>query len=320
MSTEVLQRVFKTLADTTRMRVLALLEREELAVQELMEVLGMAQSRVSSHLKVLRDAGLLRDRKQGTFTFYRFVPPASGPWQAWWNLVRQNLENDPQVARDREVSREVVLQRAARARAYFDSVAPEWDTLREIFNDDALRARALNRLVTPDLRVLELGTGTGVLAVELARRGIHVIAVDHAPRMIDAARAKIQESGLPGIELRRGDASQLPLEDSEVDASFAHMVFRYLPRPREALHELARVTRPGGLVVLIDFTQHELEWVNRELGVQWMGFAPEEIETWFAESGLEQTELEIYPPPNQSRELPATFIASARRPRAGATR
>jgi ubiquinone/menaquinone biosynthesis C-methylase UbiE/DNA-binding transcriptional ArsR family regulator len=315
MSSEELQRAFKTLADPTRVRILALLEREELAVQELMEVLGMAQSRVSRHLAILREAGLIQDRRDGTYVFYRFAVPASGTWRETWDLVARSLRDDATADRDAAALGRVMRARAARTRSFFDAVGPEWDALRKVFDDDALRARAVARLVQPGLRVADVGTGTGILAIELARLGLHVVAVDHSARMLDAARAKLQQSGIEGVELRRGDAGALPLADGEVDAALAHMVLHYLPSPAEAVREMARCVKPGGVVVVVDFVAHEHEWMRQELGVAWLGFAVEEVEAWFAEAALEAFRVERHEGLAGARDLPATFIASGRRPR-----
>jgi ArsR family transcriptional regulator len=309
-----LQRAFKTLSDPTRVRVLSLLTVEELAVQELMEILQMAQSRVSGHLRILREAGLLADRRQGTYAFYRFMHPASGPWKDCWELLRRSLGQEATCESDLRRLHAVVQQRAVRAHAFFEARAPEWDALRSIFNDDALRARAVTRLVEPGLLAAEVGTGTGVLAVELARQGMQVIAVDHSAAMLEAARAKIAEARIPGIELRKGEASRLPIADGEVDAAFAHMVLRYLPQPAQAIEELARVVRPGGRVVVIDFVRHDFEWMHQELGVQWLGFQRAELDGWFREAGLCDLRFETYSPSTQGRDLPATFILSATRP------
>jgi ubiquinone/menaquinone biosynthesis C-methylase UbiE len=202
-------------------------------------------------------------------------------------------------------------------------VGPEWDALRKVFDDDALRARALAHLVPREWRVLDVGTGTGILAAELARLGLHVIAVDHSPRMLEAARTNLAAEGLaasgpgaPGVELRGGEAGALPLGDGEVDAALAHMVLHYLPAPQEALREMARVVRAGGSVVVVDFVPHEAEWMRDELGVLWLGFPPEEVATWFAAAGLGAVRLEQIPARSPVRDLPATFIASARKPSA----
>jgi ArsR family transcriptional regulator len=315
MASEILQKIFKTLADPTRIRILFLLEREELAVQELMEVLEMAQSRVSRHLGILREAGLLQDRRDGTFVLYRFIPPRSSDWREAWSLVSRSLGEDATAERDLASLARVIEARASRSRSFFDSVGPEWDALRKVWSDDLLRARALARLIPPGLRVADIGTGTGVLALELARAGLRVIAVDHSPRMLEAARSKLEQD--PGLEvdLRLGDASSLPLGDGEVDAAFAHMVLQYLASPLDAVREMARVVTPGGSVVVIDFVSHDREWMRQELGVVRLGLATEEIEASFAAAGLGAPRIEIQAPASRTADLPETFIASAERPR-----
>jgi len=313
MSTDTLQKIFKTLSDSTRVRILALLDREELAVQELMDVLGMAQSRVSRHLGILREAGLLRDRREGTYVFYRFAPPREGAWRDAWELARRELASDPIADRDAAALVRVVEARASRIRTFFDSVGPEWDALRGVFNDDALRARAIAHLAPAGLTVCDVGTGTGILAKELAQLGMRVIAVDHAPRRLEAARAllekegfAVEKEGITTVELRGGEAQALPLADAEVDAAFAHMVLHYVPQPAEAIREMARVVRPGGRVVVVDFVQHEAEWMREELGVLWLGFPSEEVVRWLVDAGLRDVRIEHF----ASADLPATFVGS----------
>ncbi|MEE2672202.1 MAG: metalloregulator ArsR/SmtB family transcription factor [Myxococcota bacterium] len=310
---EELQRVFKTLADPTRVRILGLLEREELVVQELMEVLGMAQSRVSRHLAILRDAGLLVDRRDGTYVSYRFAPLASGPWRDTWKLVRKNLENDPTTQRDLSALAQTLEERGDRSRAFFDSVGPEWDALRKVFHDDVLRARAVTRMVSPGQSAADIGTGTGILAAELARLGVRVIGVDNSSRMLDAARAKLDAEGITSVELRRGEVQNLPIEDEEVDAAFAHMVLHYLASPGEALREMARIVRPGGVVVVADFLQHENEWMRQELRVVWLGFAETTIREWFEEAGLTHVQINVEASTPRGKDLPDTFIAAGRK-------
>jgi ArsR family transcriptional regulator len=312
-----LQRVFKTLSDPTRMRILRLLEREELVVQELMEVLGMAQSRVSRHLAILREAGLLSDRRDGTYVFYRFVPPAAGPWREGWALVKRSLGGDPTAERDDAMCRRVVEARSAGARSFFDAVGPEWDGLRKVFNDDVLRARAIDRLVTPGLRVVDVGTGTGILASELAALGLDVVGIDRSAPMLEAARAKLADQPLPAggqITLKRGEADHMPLDDAEMDAAFAHMVLHYVPSPGDVIREMARVVAPGGVLVIVDFVRHSNEWMKQELGVLWMGFEESELVGWLEAAGLAEIRIEQSESLAKGRDLPATFIASARVP------
>ncbi len=314
MSSEALQKVFKTFSDPTRLRILALLEHEELAVQELMDILGMAQSRVSRHLAILREAGLLRDRRDGTYVFYRFGAPDDDPWREAWELVKRSLLGDSAIERDAAALGQVMQARTARTRSFFDSVGPEWDAVRKVFNDEALRARAIARLVPPDLLVADIGTGTGILASELARLGLRVIAVDNSSRMLDAARVNLERGETTGVEFREGDVSSLPLADSEVDAALAHMVLHYLPSPGEAIREMARVVKAGGSVIVVDFVQHQHEWMHQELGVHWLGFREEEVDGWFEAAGLAALRREVHQAPSAGRDLPATFIASARVP------
>jgi ubiquinone/menaquinone biosynthesis C-methylase UbiE len=308
---DALQKVFKTLSDPTRVRILQLLESEELAVQELMQVLGMAQSRVSRHLAILREAGLLRDRRDGTYVIYRFALPEEGPWRDAWALISRHRAGDATAERDAAALRRVIEARSERSQSFFDAVGPEWDALRKVFDDDLLRARAVCRLAEPGRRVVDVGTGTGVLAVELARLGLRVVAIDSSARMLDAARAKLDAAGL-SVELRQGDAHDLPLADDEVDAAFAHMVLHSLHAPAEAVREMARVVRPGGVVVVADFVSHQQEWMRQELGVVWLGFPIEQVEAWLAEAGLTGSRVEVHE--LDRRELPASFVASARVP------
>jgi SAM-dependent methyltransferase len=313
VSTDQLQKIFRTLGDPTRVRILALLEREELAVHELMEALAMAQSRVSRHLGILRDAGLLRDRREGTYSLYRFERPHADAWAGAWALARRELDSDPVAERDRVALSRVLEARAARSRSFFDSVGPEWDALRKVWNDDTLRARALARVLPRDLVALDVGTGTGTLALELAAAGMRVVAVDPSKSMLDATQRKVEQSAAR-VELRLGEAEALPLADAEVDAAFAHLMLQYLPSPARALAELARVVKPGGAVVVVDFVRHDREWMRQELGVVHMGFAPEEIREHLAQAGLEHVRVEVQPPAQRGGDLPATFIADARRP------
>jgi ArsR family transcriptional regulator len=313
MKTEALQKIFKTLADPTRIRILALLEAEELAVQDLMDVLGMPQSRVSRHLGILREAGLLRDRRDGTFVYYRFLPPENEAWRDAWALVRRARREDPTRGRDQLALARVIEARASRTRAWFDSVGPEWDALRKAFNDDVLRAHAIARLVPPGLRVADVGTGTGILAIELARLGLRVIAIDHSEAMLEAARRKLEAQAVTGVELRRGEIAALPLRDAEVDAALAHMVLHYLPSPADGIREMARVVQPEGRIVVVDFVSHELDWMRQELGVLWLGFDVEDVRRWLVDAGLADVQIDAIATSARGRDLPAAFIASARK-------
>lgn len=314
---ELLQKVFKTLSDPTRIRILRLLEQQELLVGELMAILGMAQSRVSRHLAILREAGLLCDRRRGTYVAYRSSLPETGAWRDAWALARTSLAGDPTAERDDALLRRTLAARTARSgRDFFEEVGPDWDALRRVFGDDLLRARAIARLVTAPLRIADVGTGTGVLALELARQGLDVVGIDRSAAMLEAARRKwALEAGASSgsLELREGDAHALPLAEDCVDAAFAHMVLHSLAQPERAIAEMARVVKPGGRVVIADFLPHDHAWMQPELGVLWLGFEPEQVLRWLADAGLEATALERVEP-EAKRDLPASFVAFGRKP------
>ncbi len=314
---EALQKVFKTLADPTRIRILRLLEQEELIVGELMDILGMAQSRVSRHLAVLRETGLLADRRDGTFVAYRLVLPEDGPWRDAWTLARKSLVDDPTSTRDDTLLRRTLAARKqSHGRNFFDSVGPEWDALRRVFGDEMLRASATAKLVPAGLRVADIGTGTGVLALELAELGLDVIGIDRSEAMLETARLKWQamaNDGLGVVEFRIGDASDLPLESNHFDAAFAHMVLHSLEEPDRAIREMARILKPGGRLILVDFMPHEHEWMKQELGLLWLGFAPETLVEWLEAAGLEAPRITRHEP-EAKRDLPASFVAVSRKP------
>ncbi|MEE2887067.1 MAG: metalloregulator ArsR/SmtB family transcription factor [Planctomycetota bacterium] len=315
MPVETLQKVFKTLTDPTRMRVLFLLEREELAVQELVQILEVAQSTVSRHLGILREAGLLQDRRDGTSIYYRFAQPADSRWSQTWELARSELADDSVTTRDLANLELVLRQREVGSRRWFEEVAPEWDNIRQVFNDEVHRARAITRLIPRDLCVADIGTGTGILARELAEAGVRVLAIDRSQQMIDTARAKCGEALADRVEFRCGEANALPVSDGEVDAAMAHMVLHYLASPAEALQEMARIVRPGGRIVVVDFVQHDNEWMKQELGVLWQGFSLDAVLRWLGEAGLRDAQIEVDEQPRRGGvDLPHTFVAVARRP------
>ncbi len=316
-ATESLQKVFKTLADPTRVRILRLLGQEELIVGELVDILAMAQSRVSRHLAILREAGVLSDRREGTYVAYRLDLPSEGPWRETWALAAKVMAEDPTAERDDALLRRTLATRKARSgRNFFDSVGPEWDGLRSVLGDEFLRARAMATLVAPDQKVADIGTGTGILALELAGLGLHVVGIDRSEAMLDAARQKweFEQAASPGsIEFREGDAHALPLEADSVDAAFGHMVLHSLEQPRKAIEEMARILRPGGRAVLVDFLPHDHHWMEKELGLLWLGFAPETLTAWLSEAGFDTPRVHLQEP-DAKRDLPGSFIVSALKP------
>ena len=317
MAVQMLQRVFKTLIDPTRMRILFLLEREELAVQELVQILDTAQSTVSRHLGILREAGLLQDRREGTSIYYRFGPREDPDpvWSETWKLARRSLTEDSTTVSDLAKLDLVLSRREVSSGRWFEAVGAEWDSIRKVFNDDVQRARAISRLIPPLLRVADIGTGTGILARELAMSGVRVVAIDRSERMLQAAAAKLQDLPEGAVRLIRGEANDLPVGDNAMDAAMAHMVLHYLASPADAVQEMIRIVKPGGRIIIVDFVHHDRTWMQSELGVLWQGFALHQVKRWFDDAGLCDVRIEVDEKRNRTGiDLPNTFIAVASRP------
>jgi ArsR family transcriptional regulator len=283
--------LLKALADPCRLRLTAVLLRGEFTVQELTHMFGMGQSRISRHLKILTEAGVLTVKRQGTWSYYRV-----GEGNPFFNAIRPAfelaLESLPERSQDLNAVAAVLEERRQRSREFFDRHARQWDDLaRTLLPVPAYRER-LVALVPADTAVLEVGVGTGGLLPELAVRASLVIGVDHSPAMLDEARRRLAEVGISGIELRLGEMTHLPLSDEGVECAVANMVLHHAADPVAVLREVWRVLKPGGTVVLADLVRHEQEWVREQLADQWLGFEEDELRGWLTAAGFESIEVE----------------------------
>lgn len=292
MSTATLPDLFRTLGDPTRLRLLAALGEAELSVGELAEVLAVAQSGVSRHLALLRAAGLVEDRREGTSAFFRV--PASlrdDRASAMWPVVRAWLADLPEAAGDRARLERVV--RSRRTSEYFRDVAPHWDSLRAAQHGEELRHLALLELIPRGLRVLDVGTGTGFMLIGVAPRVESVIGVDASEAMLARARENLAAAGIGNVDLRLGSMERLPLPDASVDVVLANMSLHHADDPSRALREFARVLAPEGRVVLTDLARHPHDWVREELADAWTGFTPEELEAGLRAAGLSAPSVRV---------------------------
>jgi len=282
---------FKALADPCRLRLTAVLLSGEFTVQELTRILGMGQSRISRHLKILTEAGVLSVKRQGTWSYYR-----AGEENGFFDAIRPVFERDMELlpARQQDLAAvaQVLEERRRRSQEFFDRHARQWDDLaRTLLPVPEYRQRLLG-LVPQEGSVLEIGIGTGGLLTELASRAAKVIGVDHSPAMLEEARRRVAESGVGNVELRLGEMTHLPLPDAAVGCVVANMVLHHAADPPAVLAEIRRVLVPGGVVLLADLARHEREAAREQLADQWLGFEEAELVGWLKAAGFAEVVCE----------------------------
>ena len=295
--------ILKVLGDPTRLRILSLLQGQELSVGELGRSLGMAQSRVSNHLRVLREAQLLRERRAGTSTYLRSAldPDAANGHpnghsrlaDELWGPLQRAVGELPEHGLDRSRLGEVLAERHERGPEFFDRIAREWDEIGERFRSGQARQRAAASLLTPGLTVADLGCGTGYFAEALVGLVEHLILVDASPGMLEQAMQRLQDrSEATRTESRVGELDCLPIADAELDGVVAGMVLHHLPGLDAPLREMRRVLRPGGRAVVLDLAPHRECWMHAALGDRHLGLEPAAIAAAFERAGFEDVRLE----------------------------
>lgn len=285
-------------AEDSRLRILALLAAGELSVSDVTDILGQSQPRISRHLKLLVEAGLLERHREGAWAFFRLSDRAET--RLLLRPILAGLDaSDQQLARDRERLAEVREGRAAAAQSLFARLAPRWDTLRSLHAaEDAVEAAVLEAVGTKPVRsLLDLGTGTGRMIQLLAPRAERVVGLDASHAMLSVARANLEAAGLASVELRQGDIYAPPLVRESFDLVVVHQVLHYLDDPARALSQAARLLAPGGRLLIVDFAPHALEFLRESEGHRRLGFAPEQVADWLAESGLVPALTRDLPPP-----------------------
>jgi ArsR family transcriptional regulator len=301
----------ESLADPTRLRLLRLLERNELGVAALCDVLQLPQSTVSRHLKVLGDEGFVSSRPQGTNRLYRMARLAKdSPGRRLWLLAREQTEAWPTARQDGLRLERLLRRQAPAAQAFFAGAATEWDRLREEAYGRALNTTALLALLPSSWAVADLGCGTGSLAAALAPHVDRVVGVDQSAAMLKAARART--SGFENVELRKGSLLAVPIEDASVDAALLVLALSYVSEPARVLREMARVLRPGGRAVVLDVLRHDREDFQRAMGQSVPGFEAEGLGAMMNEAGLvSRASRPLAPEPGAKG--PALVLATAER-------
>jgi ArsR family transcriptional regulator len=290
--------VLRAAAEPSRLRILALLAREELAVLELCRVLGQSQPRVSRHLKLLADAGLVERFPDGAWVFYRLASRGAAR-----DLVDRALalvsREDPVLKQDAERLQGVSAERAAQAADYFANNAERWDEIRSLYTaeHDVEAAIVAAAGEGPFERLVDLGAGTGRMLTLLGDRARRCSGLDLSRQMLNIARGNVAAAGLAGCELRHGDIFDTRLDDGSADLVVVHQVLHYLGEPAAAVAEAARLVAPGGRLIIVDFAHHGLEFLRTEHRHRRLGFFDEEMERWLGASGLGEVTKTALPPP-----------------------
>lgn len=282
--------ILRLLADTTRLRILALLGIEELSVAELQEILEMGQSRISTHLAQLRQAGLVLDRKEGKRTYYMANPRPPAPARALCPAVLETMQDAPEAPRDRAELSRVLARRRQIAERYFDEVAGRlgknycpgrsWESIGHFLLH-----------LTPALTIADLGAGEGVLAQLLARRAQTVYCIDNSPRMVEVGAGLAKRHQMTNVVYKLGDIEAVPLPDGSVDLAYLSQALHHAQHPPRAVAEAYRILRPGGQLLILDLKEHSFEKARELYADLWLGFREASLHGFLREAGFQKVEV-----------------------------
>ncbi len=281
------------LSDVVRLRILRILEREELAVGEVAKVVQLPQSTVSRHLKVLADGGWVIKRTEGTATLYRVMlddlsAPSRGVWVAVRDLIRSPEGRKAGMEADEDQRRleSVMAERREDSLGYFGRVAGQWDDVRTELFGARFTPLGLLHLLPREWTVADLGCGTGNASELLAPLVKRVLAVDQSGPMLAAAKRRLE--GMKNVEFVEGELSRLPLKDACADAAVCVLVLHHVEKPMEALAEMRRIVRPGGMALVVDMVAHDRTTYRHTMGHRWLGFSDQTMTALMTGAGFEK--------------------------------
>jgi ubiquinone/menaquinone biosynthesis C-methylase UbiE/DNA-binding MarR family transcriptional regulator len=283
----------RLLADPSRLRILLLVEREELSVAELQDILGMGQSRISTHLAQLKNAGLVEDRRNGKSILYRLKPSAqSNGFSQLLGVLRQAAAEIPEAEQDSEALRLALRRRQDKMRAYFDELAGKFG--RNYVPGRSWQGLAETLLtLMPPMTIADLGAGEGTFSQLLARRSKKVIAVDNSEKMVEYGRELARKHGIKNLEYRKGDLEEVPIKDETVDLAFFSQALHHAQHPDRAVSEAWRILKPGGRIVVLDLLRHGYEEARELYADLWLGFTEVEVTRFLRQAGFKNIETSV---------------------------
>src|SRR5207248_1879577 len=282
----------RALSDPTRLRIVALLERDELSVNELQEITRLGQSRISTHLGLLLDSALVESRREGKRTFYRLNAHANGAAREFIQLAIRGSKELPEHSGDQINLKRILNRRREQAQLYFNQIAGRFDRVYGPGRSWQAFGHLLLR-VLPPLVVADLGSGEGLLSELLARRCKKVIAVDNSEKIVAFGAAKAKKNNLKNLEFRLGDLEKPPIDPESVDLVILSQALHHAREPAKAIQSAYRILKPSGQMMLLDLLKHNFERAHELYGDTWMGFSESDLHRWLEEAGFKKIEVSV---------------------------
>jgi ubiquinone/menaquinone biosynthesis C-methylase UbiE/DNA-binding transcriptional ArsR family regulator len=281
----------RALSDPTRLRIVALVDKDELSVHELQEITRMGQSRISTHLGLLQDSGLVQSRREGKRTFYKLSPAAEGVGE-FIQLAIRGARELPEYTADQINLKRILNRRREQAQVYFNHVAGRFDRVYGPGRSWQAFGHLLLRILPP-LTVADLGAGEGLLSELLARRCRRVIAVDNSEKIVAFGAARAKKNNLKNLEFRHGDLQEPPIEPESVDLVILSQALHHAEEPPKAICSAWRILKPGGQIMILDLARHNFDRAKELYGDRWPGFAESDLHRWLEAAGFKRIEISI---------------------------
>src|SRR5215472_16471506 len=282
----------RALSDPTRLRIVALLEKDELSVAELQEITRMGQSLISTHLGLLQDSGLVQSRREGKRTFYKLAQPPNGTAGDVVQLAVRGSRELPEHSSDQINLKRIVNRRQEQAQVFFNHVAGRFDRVYGPGRSWQAFGHLLLRILPP-LVVADLGAGEGLLSELLARRCKRVIAVDNSEKIVAFGAAKAKKNNLKNLEFRHGDLQDAPVETASVDLAILSQALHHADDPAKAIGSAHRILKHGGHIMILELAKHNFEQAHELYGDKWPGFAESDLHRWLEDAGFRKIEISV---------------------------